>query len=70
MVTRQGLVSGIVETELVESGLEHGLLGAFPKSGACLWCDFKAVCGPHEESRVRRKAGGHFADLDALRSRP
>ena len=57
-------------TSLIDRGIEQGLLGAHPKSGACMWCDFKAVCGPHEESRIRRKAPGHFADLEALRSRP
>jgi RecB family exonuclease len=62
--------AGLEVLEVIDRGIEHGLLGAFPRSGACLWCDFKTVCGPHEESRVRRKAGGHFADLDALRSRP
>jgi ATP-dependent helicase/nuclease subunit B len=61
--------AGLEVLEVIDRGIEHGLLGAFPRSGACLWCDFKTVCGPHEESRVRRKAGGHFADLDALRSR-
>jgi len=32
-----------------------------------VWCDFRAVCGPHEEQRVARKSADKLADLHALR---
>ena len=62
--------AGLEVLEVIDRSVELGLLGACPKSGACQWCDFTAVCGPHEERRIRRKAPGHFADLETLRSRP
>jgi ATP-dependent helicase/nuclease subunit B len=62
--------AGLEVLEVIDRSIEQGMLGAFPKAGACQWCDFRTVCGPHEERRVRRKAAGHFADLEALRSRP
>jgi ATP-dependent helicase/nuclease subunit B len=62
--------AGLEVLEVIDRGVEHGTLAAFPQSGACQWCDFGAVCGPHEEWRTSRKAAGVFADLVALRSRP
>ena len=62
--------AGLEVLEVIDRSIELGMLGAFPKAGACQWCDFAAVCGPHEERRVRRKAAGYFADLETLRSRP
>jgi RecB family exonuclease len=62
--------AGLEVLEVIDRGIEQGTLAAFPKAGACEWCDFRSVCGPHEERRTSRKAAGHFADLDALRDRP
>jgi ATP-dependent helicase/nuclease subunit B len=62
--------SGLEVLEVIDRGIELGTLAAIPKSGACAWCDFRAVCGPHEEWRTGRKAAGQFPDLDALRGRP
>jgi hypothetical protein len=62
--------AGLEVLEVIDRGIEQGTLAAFPKPGACEWCDFRSVCGPHEERRTSRKAAGHFADLDALRDRP
>ena len=39
-----------------------------PAERACTWCDFRPVCGPREEERVKRKAKDRLADLEALRS--
>ena len=56
--------------EIVDRGIEHGLLAARPDRDACTWCDFTAVCGRDEERRTRRKDPARFADLDALRDLP
>ena len=62
--------AGIEALEVVDRAVEQGRLAAAPAEGACTWCDFRSVCGPHEELRVRRKPAGHLADLTELRSRP
>jgi len=54
----------------VDRAIELGFLPAAPASGACAWCDFRAVCGPHEEVRVARKAPEKLGDLLALREKP
>jgi CRISPR/Cas system-associated exonuclease Cas4 (RecB family) len=62
--------SGLEALEIVDRALELGFLPAAPATGACTWCDFRAVCGPHEEERIRRKAREKLGDLDALREKP
>jgi CRISPR/Cas system-associated exonuclease Cas4 (RecB family) len=52
----------------IDRAIEHGFLPAAPAERACAWCDFRVVCGPHEEERVRRKHRDRLADLEALRS--
>ena len=41
--------------ELLEHSLTSGFLPAAPREGACGRCDYRAVCGPWEELRVKRK---------------
>jgi hypothetical protein len=53
---------------IVDRAVELGFLPAAPDERACMWCDFKAVCGTREEDRVSRKAADRLADLHALRS--
>jgi hypothetical protein len=54
----------------VDRAIELGFLPAAPAPRACTWCDFRAVCGPHEELRVRNKMPEKLGDLAALRERP
>jgi RecB family exonuclease len=54
----------------VRSALADGFLPALPARGACAWCDYRPVCGPHEESRTARKPRDRCADLERLRSLP
>jgi ATP-dependent helicase/nuclease subunit B len=61
---------GIEALEIVDRAIDQGALAAAPDAGACLYCDFRAVCGPNEERRVRRKAPERLRDLEELRSRP
>lgn len=41
--------------DVVDRSLSEGLLVAAPREGACKHCDYRAVCGPMEELRARRK---------------
>jgi hypothetical protein len=35
-----------------------------------VWCDFRTVCGPNEEMRIRMKSQDKLGDLRALREMP
>jgi ATP-dependent helicase/nuclease subunit B len=66
------LRAGIEVLEIIDRAVEIGALPQSPRKGACAWCDFRQVCGPHEEDRARRKnaALGALEDLAALREMP
>ena len=63
---------GIEVLEIVDRAIEHGMLAAKPGpsygGSACDYCDFRAVCGPDEFARTRRKPD--VPDLDVLRRMP
>lgn len=63
---------GLEVLEIVDRAVEQGMLaakpGQFGGNPACDYCDFRAVCGPDEPSRTRRKPD--VPDLDALRRMP
>ncbi len=54
----------------VGDALDRGFLPAAPREGACRFCDYLAVCGPHEEARAARKPQGALERLVALRRHP
>ena len=56
--------------EIIDRAIELGFLPAAPAARACAWCDFRPVCGPHEEQRVAMKPADKLGDLDALREMP
>jgi CRISPR/Cas system-associated exonuclease Cas4 (RecB family) len=58
---------GLHALTIVDRAIEQGFLVAAPAERACTWCDFKPVCGPREEERVKRKAADRLADLEVLR---
>jgi ATP-dependent helicase/nuclease subunit B len=60
---------GLEVLEIIDRGVEQGLLAAYPRKGACEWCDFRSVCGPDEEWRTSRKPDTKFLDLTTLRGR-
>jgi CRISPR/Cas system-associated exonuclease Cas4 (RecB family) len=62
--------AGLEALEIIDRAIELGFLPAAPSHGACTWCDFRAVCGPHEELRVKVKPADKLGDLDALRRMP
>jgi RecB family exonuclease len=59
--------AGLEALEIVDRAIELGFLPVAPTDRACTWCDFRAVCGPHEEQRVRMKSADKLGDLLALR---
>jgi hypothetical protein len=59
---------GLEVLTIIDRAVADGFLAAAPAERACTWCDFRPVCGPREEERVRRKAKERLADLAALRS--
>jgi CRISPR/Cas system-associated exonuclease Cas4 (RecB family) len=61
--------AGLEALEIIDRAIEIGFLAAAPAAGSCGYCDFRPVCGPHEEQRVARKSQDPLADLGDLRGR-
>ena len=57
-------------TEIIDGAVVGGKLPAAPAKGACDLCDFRPVCGPYEEQRLRRKRNEDLQELDEVRSMP
>ena len=62
--------AGFEALEIADRAIELGFLPMAPADRACAWCDFRSVCGPHEEQRVRLKSADRLGDLLALRQMP
>jgi hypothetical protein len=56
--------------DVVGAALAEGFFPAAPRPGACEWCDYRPVCGPHEELRSARKPVERLAGLRRLRVLP
>jgi CRISPR/Cas system-associated exonuclease Cas4 (RecB family) len=67
---------GLFVLDIIDRAIGAGFFPPLPREGACERCDYRAVCGPHEQARARRKDNrsfGHRAPLDdliMLRRRP
>jgi CRISPR/Cas system-associated exonuclease Cas4 (RecB family) len=55
---------------VLSSCLDRGAFLASPREGVCGGCDYRSVCGPHEEVRIRRKSTVAIEDLIKLRGLP
>lgn len=55
---------------VIDRAVETGVILPAPRPRACVWCDYRVVCGPWEETRVRRKDDTKMVDLQALRRLP
>ena len=64
----RGAATLVVDT--VADHVARGFFPAAPAPGACAHCDFRRVCGPHEELRARRKQREPLARLAVLREAP
>lgn len=51
----------------IGGALGDGFLPAAPRKDACRWCDYRPICGPHEELRTSRKTRERLAPLAKLR---
>jgi RecB family exonuclease len=56
--------------QVVDGSISMGFLPPAPRAGACTFCDFRPVCGPHEEIRSRRKTEPSLDHLEYVRSMP
>ena len=67
-VTRESVQ---VVAKTIGGALTRGFLPAAPAERECNYCDYQAVCGTHEELRVRtRKPAGELLPLVQLRGMP
>jgi ATP-dependent helicase/nuclease subunit B len=55
---------------LIDRAIAVGFLPPAPRARACGICDFRDVCGPHEEIRVKLKEQARMDELRALRDWP
>lgn len=53
-----------------DEALRAGFLPAAPDVDECRWCDYRRVCGPYEERRVRLKPASRLQALARLREMP
>jgi CRISPR/Cas system-associated exonuclease Cas4 (RecB family) len=51
---------------LIDQAVQKGVLPPAPGAGTCGFCDFRSVCGPHEEQRVLRKNRSLLHELDEI----
>ncbi|MGH8010897.1 MAG: PD-(D/E)XK nuclease family protein, partial [Candidatus Binataceae bacterium] len=52
------------------AALEEGFLPAAPADGECRFCDYRRVCGPYEEERLKHKPQWRYKSLSLLRLVP
>jgi ATP-dependent helicase/nuclease subunit B len=55
---------------IISTSIDEGFLPAAPQKDACSLCDYRCVCGPHEELRIKRKKGDQLDALVDLRNMP
>lgn len=56
--------------EILDEAIRGGFLPAAPRAGECARCDYRIVCGPYEEQRVKRKPKERIEELEYLRRMP
>ena len=56
--------------EAIGEAVARPFLPAAPDTGQCDVCDYRVVCGPHEERRTARKAQGSLEPLLGVRALP
>jgi CRISPR/Cas system-associated exonuclease Cas4 (RecB family) len=49
--TRQRVIRAL---NVIQNSIETAFLPAAPQEGACRLCDYRLVCGPNEELRVKK----------------
>lgn len=69
-MTAEARGRGVEVLGVIDRAIAAGFLPAAPRRRACAICDFRDVCGPHEEARVKLKDQVKIAELNALRDWP
>ncbi len=54
----------------IDRAIKTGFFPAAPDSGECKWCDYRQICGPNVEARIRRKHPQRLISLNRLREMP
>jgi len=70
LLTEPARRRGLEVLELIDRAIARGFLPPAPRQKACAACDFRPVCGPLEEQRIRLKDARALEDLSLLRSWP
>jgi CRISPR/Cas system-associated exonuclease Cas4 (RecB family) len=66
-MTNDARTRGLDVLGVIDRAVAAGFLPAAPRRRACGICDFRAVCGPAEETRIKEKDQARLAELEALR---
>ena len=61
---------GLEVLAVIDRAITDGFLPAAPRARACGICDFRDVCGPHEETRIKQKDPARIDELRTLRDWP
>jgi ATP-dependent helicase/nuclease subunit B len=61
---------GLEVLEVIDRSIARGFLPPAPREKACASCDFRPVCGPNEERRLKDKDAGALEELRTLRGWP
>ena len=56
-----------IVAQTIGRAIDTAFLPAAPAAGACRYCDYRPVCGPYEEERLRKKKGDELVHLKRLR---
>lgn len=64
----QQWIARVLDT--IDEAIRQGFLPAAPRQQACEYCDYRMVCGPYEERRVKGKLKDRLEPLQALRNIP
>ncbi len=59
--------SADVVAKVVGAALAEGNFPAAPVKDGCRYCDYRPICGPNEEERLKKKSKKETAALDELR---
>jgi ATP-dependent helicase/nuclease subunit B len=57
-------------TRVLEAALHDGFFPAAPDQDECRFCDYRPVCGPYEQERVKHKPAWRCKSLNLLRLIP
>jgi CRISPR/Cas system-associated exonuclease Cas4 (RecB family) len=66
-LTQEARDAARLVADTIGDALDQGFFPASPNDRECEYCDYRPICGPHEERRSRRKPPAQVMPLYALR---